>query len=49
MLSITLNPVVQFEGEAPREEIIIDLHERAHESCFIASSVKTRVLISPVI
>jgi len=47
MVSVTLHPVVKFEeGKSPSEEILSHLHEQAHESCFIANSVKTKINIS---
>jgi organic hydroperoxide reductase OsmC/OhrA len=47
MLSVTLQPVIQFEGDhRPSPETIHQLHELAHENCFIANSVKTKIGIS---
>lgn len=47
MLSVTLHPVVKFEeGRSPSEETLSHLHELAHENCFIANSVKTKITIS---
>jgi organic hydroperoxide reductase OsmC/OhrA len=49
MLSVTLRPRVRFSGERlPTREEIQQLHERAHEECFIANSVTTAVGIEPV-
>jgi len=49
MLSVTLRPRVRFSGERlPTHEVIVQLHERAHEECFIANSVTTAVQIAPV-
>jgi organic hydroperoxide reductase OsmC/OhrA len=49
MLSVTLRPRVRFSGaQLPAREQIRQLHERAHEECFIANSVTTTVLIEPV-
>jgi organic hydroperoxide reductase OsmC/OhrA len=44
---VTLRPVVSFSGRAPTREEHEALHERAHEKCFIANSVKTEVRIEP--
>ncbi len=44
---VTLRPTVTFSGKAPTEEEHRALHERAHEKCFIANSVKTAVVIEP--
>jgi organic hydroperoxide reductase OsmC/OhrA len=49
MLSVTLRPNVRFSGErVPARADILQLHERAHEECFIANSVTTTVHIEPV-
>ena len=49
MLSVTLRPRVRFSGaQLPSREEIRQLHERAHEECFIANSVTTAVHIEPV-
>jgi organic hydroperoxide reductase OsmC/OhrA len=48
MLSVTLRPAVRFGGERlPDEATITALHHRAHEECFIASSVRTEVRVEP--
>jgi organic hydroperoxide reductase OsmC/OhrA len=42
--SVTLYPTVQFEeGRSPSGETLHQLHELAHENCFIANSVKTKI------
>lgn len=43
MTLVTLNPIVTFAGAQPSREEFDRLHERAHEECFIASSVKTEL------
>ncbi len=49
MTVVTLRPNVKFSGERqPSQEDIQSLHHRAHEECFIASSVKTEVRCEPV-
>jgi len=49
MLRVTLRPRVRFSGEhLPTHEQILELHEHAHEECFIANSVTTAVQIEPV-
>ncbi len=49
MLSVTLRPRVRFSGEhVPSRAEIAQLHERAHEECFIANSVTTAVHLEPV-
>jgi organic hydroperoxide reductase OsmC/OhrA len=44
---MTLRPVVSFSGRSPSTEEHAALHERAHEKCFVANSVKTEVRIEP--
>lgn len=49
MTEVTLRPEVTFSGERmPTPDQIADMHHEAHEACFIANSVKTRVLCVPV-
>lgn len=47
MSQVTLRPVVSFSGKVPTREEHQTLHERAHEKCFIANSVKTEVRVEP--
>ena len=47
MTSVTLRPVVRFVGTAPSEDEQRDLHEKAHQRCFIANSVKSAVAVQP--
>ena len=47
MSKVTLRPRVTFSGKAPSDEEHRALHEKAHEKCFIANSVKTDVLVEP--
>jgi len=39
--------VLSFAGAAPSHEAHAALHQRAHEKCFIANSVKTEVRVEP--
>src|SRR3546814_11429454 len=44
MIRVTLRPEVIFSGEKiPTQTQINEMHEQAHDECFIASSVKTDV------
>jgi len=43
----TLRPRVRWAGEPPQPEAIEALHQRAHELCFIASSVDFPVGVEP--
>jgi organic hydroperoxide reductase OsmC/OhrA len=47
MTRVLLRPVVAFTGKAPSAEEHARLHERAHDKCFIANSVKTEVVVEP--
>jgi organic hydroperoxide reductase OsmC/OhrA len=43
---VTLKPVVAFRGaKAPDDTTVERLHHAAHESCFLASSVRTRITV----
>jgi organic hydroperoxide reductase OsmC/OhrA len=45
---VTLRPAVELSGEKiPTREEVEGLHHKAHEECFIASSVKTEVRVEP--
>ncbi|KGD62512.1 redox protein [Alcanivorax jadensis T9] len=44
---VLLQPLATFSGEQPDAGKIQALHQRAHEKCFIAQSVKSEVLIKP--
>jgi organic hydroperoxide reductase OsmC/OhrA len=44
---ITLKPRVRFEGNAPTEDELKTLHDKAHANCFIANSIQSEVEISP--
>ena len=46
---VTLHPRIEFAGGTqPTREQIGQLHHAAHEVCFIASSVKTKIRVEPV-
>ncbi len=48
MTKVTLRPEVRFSGQMiPSPEEVRQLHERAHHACFIASSVKTEIVVEP--
>ncbi|WP_206860255.1 OsmC family protein [Lysobacter changpingensis] len=44
---VTLRPKITFGGDAPDAAALEKLHESAHRNCFIASSVKTDVVVEP--
>jgi len=43
----TLRPRVVWSGAAPSVEELAALHEKAHEECFIANSVLTKITVEP--
>ena len=45
MSKVTLRPRVTWGGGAPNEAAVADLHDRAHQACFIANSVTSEVTI----
>ena len=45
MTAVTLRPQVLWNGDAPTQSAIADLHHRAHKVCFIANSVTTKVTV----
>lgn len=47
MTRVMLRPVVTYAGRAPGAQEHAQLHEGAHDKCFIANSVKTEVVIEP--
>jgi organic hydroperoxide reductase OsmC/OhrA len=47
MTEVTLRPAVRFEGRQPAPAELDDLHQAAHEECFIARSVRTSVRVVP--
>jgi organic hydroperoxide reductase OsmC/OhrA len=45
--SVTLRPLVRWDGEPPPPDAIEALHHRAHQLCFIANSVDFPVEVEP--
>ena len=45
MSRVTLRPRIEWDGEAPGEAALAELHHKAHEACFIANSVTTEVTV----
>ena len=46
MSQVTMRPQVAFSGDKrPTDADIADLHHRAHDQCFIANSVTTKVTV----
>ena len=44
---VTLNPNIKFSGtKTPTAEELAAMHHEAHEECFIANSVKTRITVN---
>lgn len=48
MTKVLLRPHVSFSGErAPDQAELEELHHQAHAACFLANSVKTKIMIFP--
>jgi organic hydroperoxide reductase OsmC/OhrA len=45
--AVTLHPRVVYVGNHPSQEVEEQLHHQAHESCYIANSVKTQITVAP--
>ncbi|MBE2244226.1 MAG: OsmC family protein [Burkholderiaceae bacterium] len=48
MTEVRLRPRVVFAEPAPAREVVDAMHHAAHEACFIATSVRTRIVVEPV-
>jgi organic hydroperoxide reductase OsmC/OhrA len=46
---VRLRPHVDWNGDTPADSEIVEMHQKAHEECFIANSVRTTVLTEPVL
>ena len=44
---ITLRPKIVYGDTPPTEEMLDELHHKAHEACFIANSITSEVVIEP--
>jgi organic hydroperoxide reductase OsmC/OhrA len=42
---VVLRPRIVFAGTAPAPDALARLHESAHENCFIASSVRSEIVV----
>jgi len=47
MTRVTLRPAVTFSGTPPTPEQFAQLHEKTHQRCCIANSVKTEIILAP--
>lgn len=45
MTRIVLRPRIMYVGEIPDEAAVRRLHDEAHARCFIAASLKTRIVV----
>ncbi len=43
---VVLRPQIAWSGEPPDADRLVDLHHAAHETCFIANSVTTEVVVA---
>jgi len=46
---ITLRPAIVFSGDAPSPSDLDAIHHAAHEECFIANSLKSEIVVEPVV
>jgi organic hydroperoxide reductase OsmC/OhrA len=46
---VTLHPEITYQGARPTPEQRDHLHHAAHETCFIANSVKTEIVVEEVV
>jgi len=44
---VTLRPRILYGDVAPTQEMLDDLHHKAHEACFIANSITSEIVIEP--
>jgi organic hydroperoxide reductase OsmC/OhrA len=44
---VNLRPAVLFDGPAPAADALAELHAQAHEKCFIANSVTSKITVQP--
>jgi len=44
--AVVLHPNIDWTGEAPDQAKLEQMHHEAHEACFIANSVKTRITVA---
>jgi organic hydroperoxide reductase OsmC/OhrA len=49
MSRITLRPAIAFAGSPPSQADLDALHHAAHEECFIANSLKSEIVVEPVL
>ncbi len=47
VVKVTLRPRISFGDEVPDQAKLDQLHHQAHETCFIANSVTTEVVVEP--
>lgn len=44
--TIELFPVVTWQGARPKKHILDQLHQEAHENCYIANSVRSEIIVN---
>lgn len=42
---VRLRPLIRWDAKVPSDAVIAQMHQQAHEECFIANSVRTQILI----
>lgn len=43
---VTLHPEIEFSGEQPTADEVRRLHHEAHAECYVANSVRTRIIVA---
>lgn len=46
---VRLRPEIHWDRETPADSVIVEMHHDAHAECFIANSVRTKVLTEPIL
>lgn len=49
LAQVDLSPRVTWTNVAPHRQIVEGLHHAAHENCYIANSVKTKIEVHPLL
>ncbi len=46
--TISIDPQIEWIGDAPTDDELANLHHRAHEGCYIANSIKSEIVIKNI-
>jgi organic hydroperoxide reductase OsmC/OhrA len=45
--NVELHPRIEWEGDAPDDRTVAELHDESHHRCFIANSVTSNITVHP--